>query len=41
MLITLITVPAALGAGLGLALLANLAFRRQWPLRLALLLPWA
>ena len=25
----------------GLALLANLPFRRQWPVRLALLLPWA
>lgn len=41
LLITLITVPAALVAGLGLALLANLPFRRQWPVRLALLLPWA
>ncbi|MFO1311076.1 MAG: sugar ABC transporter permease [Burkholderiales bacterium] len=40
-LITLITVPGALVAGLGLALLANLPFRRQWPVRLALLLPWA
>ena len=40
-LITLITVPAALVVGLGLALLANLPFRRQWPVRLALLLPWA
>ena len=40
-LITLITVPGALVAGLGLALLANRPFRRQWPVRLALLLPWA
>ena len=39
--ITLITVPGALVAGLGLALLANLPFQRQWPVRLALLLPWA
>ena len=41
LLITLITVPGALVVGLGLALLANLPFRRQWPVRLALLLPWA
>ena len=41
LLITLITVPGALLVGLGLALLANLPFRRQWPVRLALLLPWA
>jgi multiple sugar transport system permease protein len=40
-LITLITVPGALVVGLGLALLANLPFRRRWPVRLALLLPWA
>ncbi len=40
-LITLITVPGALVLGLGLALLANLPFRRKWPVRLALLLPWA
>jgi multiple sugar transport system permease protein len=40
-LITLVTVPGALFLGLGLALLANLPFRRQWPVRLALLLPWA
>lgn len=39
--ITLITVPAALVVGLGLALLANLPFRWRWPVRLALLLPWA
>lgn len=41
LLITLITVPGALVAGLGLALLANLPFKRRWPVRLALLLPWA
>ena len=40
-LITLITVPGALIVGLGLAMLANLPFKRQWPVRLALLLPWA
>ncbi len=40
-LIALITVPGALLVGLGLALLANLPFRRRWPTRLALLLPWA
>ena len=44
-LITLITVPAALVVGLGLAMLANLPFKRygmpMWPVRLALLLPWA
>jgi multiple sugar transport system permease protein len=40
-LITLITVPGALVIGLGLAMLANLPFRRRWPVRLALLLPWA
>lgn len=41
LLITLITVPGALVVGLGLAMLANLPFKRQWPVRLALLLPWA
>jgi ABC-type sugar transport system permease subunit len=40
-LITLITVPGALVVGMGLAMLANLPFKRQWPVRLALLLPWA
>lgn len=39
--ITLITVPGALIAGLGLAMLANLPFKRKWPVRLSLLLPWA
>ena len=40
-LITAVTVPGALLVGLGLALLANLPFKRRWPVRLALLLPWA
>jgi multiple sugar transport system permease protein len=40
-LITLITVPAALLAGLALALIADLPFRIRWPVRLALLVPWA
>ena len=40
-LVTVITVPAALVTGLGLALIANLPFRRRWPVRVALLLPWA
>jgi ABC-type sugar transport system permease subunit len=40
-LIVATTVPGALLVGLGLALLANLPFRRRWPTRLALLLPWA
>ncbi|MGN7292781.1 carbohydrate ABC transporter permease [Rhizobium sp. SAFR-030] len=40
-LITLITVPGALVVGMGLALLANLPFRRRWPVRLSLLIPWA
>lgn len=40
-LITAVTVPGALIVGLGLALLANLPFKRRWPVRLALLLPWA
>jgi len=37
----LVTVPASLLIGLGLALLANLPFRFKWPVRLGLLLPWA
>jgi multiple sugar transport system permease protein len=41
LLITFITVPGALVVGLGLALLANLPFKRRWPIRLALLMPWA
>lgn len=40
-LITLITVPGALLVGLGLALLANLPFGVQWPVRLSLVIPWA
>lgn len=40
-LITAITVPGALVVGLGLAMLANLPFKRKWPIRLSLLLPWA
>src|SRR5207245_10385369 len=38
---TVVTVPGALLVGLGLALLANMPFRRKWPVRLGLLLPWA
>ncbi len=41
LLITLITVPGALVMGMGLALLANMPFKRKWPIRLSLLLPWA
>jgi len=41
LLFTVITVPGALVVGLGLAMLANLPFKRRWPVRLALLLPWA
>jgi len=41
LVIVFVTVPGALLAGLGLALLANLPFRSRGPLRLALLLPWA
>ncbi len=41
MIITVITVPAALIIGLGLAMLANLPFKYKWPVRLALLMPWA
>jgi len=41
LLITLITVPAALLVGLALALIANLPFRVRWPVRLSLLIPWA
>lgn len=40
-LITIITVPGAMLVGLGLALLANLPFAMQWPVRLSLLIPWA
>jgi ABC-type sugar transport system permease subunit len=41
MIITVITVPGALVVGLGLALLANLPFKRRWPVRLALLMIFA
>lgn len=41
LLIVAITVPGALLMGLGMALLANLPFRRRWPVRLSLLIPWA
>ena len=40
-LITLITVPGALIIGLALALMANLPFTVKWPVRMALLIPWA
>lgn len=41
LIVTLVTVPGALVAGLVLALLANLPFRVKWPVRLSLLVPWA
>lgn len=41
LLIVAITVPGAMLAGLGLALVANLPFKVKWPVRLSLLLPWA
>lgn len=41
LVITVVTVPGALVVGMGLALLANLPFRWRWPVRLALLIPWA
>lgn len=41
LLVTVITVMGALVVGLALALLANLPYRIKWPVRLALLLPWA
>ncbi len=40
-LYVVVTVPAALVVGLGLALLANQPFKVKWPVRLGLLLPWA
>ncbi|MGH7154856.1 MAG: carbohydrate ABC transporter permease [Acetobacteraceae bacterium] len=40
-IITVVTVPGALVAGMILALIANLPFRHRWPVRLALLVPWA
>ena len=39
--LTLVSTIGALLVGLALALLANLPYRIQWPVRLALLLPWA
>lgn len=41
LLIVLVTVPASLVAGLALAMVANMPFRVRWPVRLALLIPWA
>lgn len=41
LIVTVVTVPGALVVGLALALLANLPFRRKWPVRLSLLIPWA
>jgi multiple sugar transport system permease protein len=41
LLIVIITVPGALLAGLALAMVANLPFSIKWPVRLALLIPWA
>ena len=41
LLITVITVPGALVAGLALALMANMPFRHKWVVRLSLLIPWA
>ncbi len=40
-IITVVTVPGALVVGLALALMADLPFRRRWPVRLSLLIPWA
>ncbi|HEY6430499.1 MAG TPA: sugar ABC transporter permease [Acetobacteraceae bacterium] len=40
-IIAVVTVPGALVVGMTLALVANLPFRRRWPVRLALLVPWA
>ncbi len=40
-IIAVVTVPGALVVGMVLALIANLPFRRRWPVRLALLVPWA
>ena len=39
--IAVVTVPGALVVGMGLALVANMSFRVLWPVRLALLVPWA
>jgi len=40
-IITIVTVPGALVMGMAMALLANMPFKRQWPIRLSLLIPWA
>ncbi len=40
-LFIVVTVPGALLVGLGLAMLANMPFKRKCPVRLALLVPWA
>lgn len=40
-ILTIVTVPGGMLVGLGLALLGNMGFRRKWPTRLALLMPWA
>ncbi len=40
-LIVLVTVPGAMVAGLALAMVANMPFQVKWPVRLALLIPWA
>ncbi len=41
LIIVVVTVPGAMLAGLALALVANLPFVTKWPVRLALLIPWA
>jgi multiple sugar transport system permease protein len=41
LVIVAVTVPGAMVVGLGLALVANMPFRTKWPVRLALLIPWA
>jgi multiple sugar transport system permease protein len=41
LLICVVTVPGSMLAGLALALVANMPFRVRWPVRLALLIPWA
>lgn len=41
LIIVVVTVPGAMIVGLGLALVANMPFRTRWPVRLALLIPWA
>lgn len=41
LLIVVVTVPGSMLAGLALAMVANMPFRIRWPVRLALLIPWA